>query len=454
MLNIIIAGAGTIGCYIAHLLSKGGHNIILIDTNEAVLKAAASYMDVGIKKGNATDWELLDDLSEFSPHFFLSLTNEDHTNLVACTIAKNLGLGSTVARVSSDAFLNRSRLDFGRIFYVDHFVCPELLVASEIVEMISSQGALLTEMFAHGAITLKSFQVPPLWKYSDVPLKDLKFPSHALIALIERTTKLEGTKEHRVIFPHGSDCIQPEDKVVVIGETDTIDKIHHFFGIQEHLPKDIVIIGGSLIGIHLARMMEQRGARVRILEKSRERCSFLSVTLKETTIIHVANHLQESLKSEKVFLADLVVAASEDDENNLAAALQAQELRVKKTITILSSPEYISLAEHLNLHLIVSPRQATANLLISWMIKDRVSSIVSLFDGEAEVLEIEISAHSKIVGIALNELGPLLPKDFLIAVIQNRGRINIAHGNRILSPGDSVIVVAHPRHTNEFYKVF
>jgi trk system potassium uptake protein TrkA len=47
-----------------------------------------------------------------------------------------------------------------------------------------------------------------------------------------------------------------------------------------------------------------------------------------------------------------------------------------------------------------------------------------------------------------------MPKDFLIAMIQNRGRIMVANGNRILSPGDTVIVITSPKHAPELGKIF
>jgi trk system potassium uptake protein TrkA len=69
-------------------------------------------------------------------------------------------------------------------------------------------------------------------------------------------------------------------------------------------------------------------------------------------------------------------------------------------------------------------------------------------------MEIVVSMESKVLGIPLSELGPLLPKDFLIAMIQNRGRIMVANGARIISPGDTVIVITDPKHITELEKIF
>ncbi len=57
-----------------------------------------------------------------------------------------------------------------------------------------------------------------------------------------------------------------------------------------------------------------------------------------------------------------------------------------------------------------------------------MTSIVSLYREQAEIVEVKVSMRSQAVGIPLSDLGPLLPKDFLLAMIQSRGRITIAQG--------------------------
>ena len=153
-MNIVIVGAGTIGRYISVLLSKENHNVILVDVDEKKLEEASRQMDVAIKVGSGTDWQVLDQLLDSSPDLFVALTNDDQTNLVSCSIAKNLGYPRTIARIRDNRFLNRTRLDFGRIFDVDHSIGPELLVANEIYKYMISPGSLRVETFAHGAVQL------------------------------------------------------------------------------------------------------------------------------------------------------------------------------------------------------------------------------------------------------------------------------------------------------------
>ena len=123
-MSIVIVGAGDVGLYLAQILSKEEHNIILIDKDSKKLQQASNLLDVATRTGSGTDWQLLDDLLELSPTLFIALTDDDETNLVACSIAKNLGYPRTIARVHDNRYLNRTRLDFSRIFEVDYFISP------------------------------------------------------------------------------------------------------------------------------------------------------------------------------------------------------------------------------------------------------------------------------------------------------------------------------------------
>lgn len=455
MLNIVIIGAGDVGQYIALMLSKEQHNVTLVDKDPKKLEAASAKMDVATKKGNGTDWQLLDDLLDLNPDFLISLTPEDEINLTSCSIAKNLGYPRTIARVKDNRFLNKTRLDFARVFDVDSFICPELLVANDIQKYMLSFGSLAIETFAHGAVQMRTLVVPYKWKKGHIPIKDLDLPSDVIVGLIKRFIHEEGEKERvQVIFPHGNDLILPGDEVTCIGEAATVCSLHHYFGTPQKPIRSIVIIGGSLTAINLAKMLEDQPIAIRIIEKKYERCSYLADILPNCTIIHEDGTNLDFLLSEKIDLADLVITCTRNDETNMLASLVARQAGATQAVVILSKADFHPIAQQLGISHTVSPRLATANRLLSLILSSRVTSCVSLYENQAEVVEIQMSLNSKIVGIPINELGPLLPKDFLIAVIQNRGRTMIANGNRILSPGDSVIVVTNPRHLNEFKKVF
>ena len=428
-MNIVIIGAGGIGQYISSMLSKEQHNVILIDQNQSVLEKASWNIDVAIRQGSGTDWQLLDDLLELSPDFLIALTNDDETNLVSCAIAKHLGYPNTIARVHDNRFLNRTRLDFAHIFEVDDFIGPELLVANDILKYMISPGSLAVENFAHGAVQLRTLAIPPKWRKANKKLNELDLPKGIIVGLIRRELP-SGKKE--VLIPHGQDIISTGDEVTFIGETEAISELHHYLGIPRKTIRSVVIVGGSITGLNLAKLLEKRNIDVRIIEKDFERCRELADQLPNCTIMnHDATDI-DFLQAEKIGSSEVFVACTNKDEVNVLTALLGKEVGCDDVITVLANTSFASLVGEYGINHAVSPRVSAADHIMSQVLSGTVTSLVSFYDNKAEIMEVNVSMDSKIVGIPLSELGPYLPSDFLIAIIQNRGRIMVANGNRIM----------------------
>lgn len=457
-MNIVIIGAGQLGTYISTLLSKEEHNIILIDKDPSKTQFVAQNIDVAVRCGRGTDWQLLDELFELSPDLLIAVTDDDETNLVACSVAKNLGYPHTIARVHNDVYLNRTRLDFGRIFDVDYFIGPELLVAQEVMKYLMSPGSLMVENFAHGAVQLRTLEIPEKWRKSGTSLSDLQLPRGIMVGLIERETKeRQGgipTGKREVIFPHGNDVLFPKDEVTFIGETNSISEIHHYFGVSSKSMKSVVVLGGTPTAVNLAKLLESRNITVTIIEKDYDRCCFLSNALPHCIIIHHDGTDIDFLRAEKIGKNDIFVACTSSDETNIMSAILSKEVGCETTIVVLDNASYAPFAAQLGINHTVSPRICAANHILSQILSGTVRSLVSLYENQAEIIEINVSMESSIVGIPLSELGPLLPSDFLIAMIQNRGRIMIANGNRIISAGDTVIIITNPKHVQELEQIF
>lgn len=458
MKQIIIVGGGDLGSYVASILSKSKYNVLLIDKDPKVLQEiSSSNPEITTRVGSGTDWQLLDDLLEFTPDVFLALTGDDETNLVACSIAKQLQYPRTIARLKDASYLNRTRLDFGRIFNVDYFIAPQFLVAQEMVKHILSPGSIFIENFANGELQLRTITIPIDWLESSGPLRSFYLPPNIIVGLIRRKKPLIDRKEgdeYEVIFPHGDDVIMAGDEVTFIGETQAIADIPELFGVRSKLMDSIVIAGGSLIGFYLAELLAHRNIEIRIIDKSYEKCTWLAEKLRHCTVIqHDATDLN-FLRAEEVGKADLLLSCTTNDAINLLIGLLGKQLGSQEAHVVLQNASYTSLVSKFGLKHTVSPRVIATNHILSQFVAGKVTSLVSLYENQAEIIEITVSMNSKVVGIRLAELGPFLPKDLLILMIQNRGRNMIAHGNRVISPGDTVVLVTNPDHVSSLEKIF
>ncbi|MCB1136515.1 MAG: Trk system potassium transporter TrkA [Chlamydiia bacterium] len=449
-MHIVILGAGDIGQYVAQILSKQENNVILVDKDARTLEKAGRDLDVATRVGSGTDWQLLESLLEWKPELILAFTDDDEKNLVACSMAKHLGYQRAAARIRDKRYLIKSRLDFGRVFHVDHFIGPELSVAKDLLRYIINPGSKMMESFVHGSVTMRTLEIPVTWQRSHLTLRELELPPGVMIGLIRRG---QGN-EQRILFPHGQDRLLPHDEVTFIGESDQIARFHEYIGLRIRPVESVVILGGSLTAANLASDLCHHGVGVRLIESDTELCYALADQLPEATII---NHDVTDLKfllSEKIDQADMLVACTSEDTTNLLAGVLAKEAGCENVVAMISQAKYLPVVKRMGINHVVSPRQSAASRVLCIAHDDKVTSMVSLYENQAEIMEIKVSMDSKVVGIPISELGPQLPKDFLLAVIQNRGRIMIANGDRILSPGDTVIVISNPVHAAEFDKIF
>jgi trk system potassium uptake protein len=455
-MHVIVLGAGRVGQYVAQSLTLDGHSVVLVDMSKERLEEASLKSGISTKRGVGTDWRLLESLMEEGPSLLLALTNNDEINLVACAIAKSLGKNlRTVARIRDFRYLGLGHFDTGRIFHVDHLVIPELLVAEQIVKITLNKG-LYSESFFHGGVLLRTVQVPLDWKHAGKTLAELKTSDRQMIIAIIRRKIRAFQKEDvdEIIFPHGDDVILGGDEVTVIGNTSLMQEMQHFLGTQDVLPRSAIIFGGTLVGSHLARSLQKRGIAVTLIEASTERCYKLAEELPGISIIQQQGSEWDSLKAAQVESADVFIAVSDSENKNMQVSLFAKELGCNKVIAELSTEETCRLAEKLSISHVVSPRIATTDRILSLAKAEKVTSIISLYDQRAEIIEAKVSVNSPVIGIPLSVLGTQLPKELLIAVIHNRGRIFVAGGSHILAPHDEVIVVCSPNNRHFLEKIF
>ncbi len=449
-MHIIVLGAGRIGQYVAQSLSLDGHSVVLVDPNIEKLGEVAQKIDVATKKGFATDWKLIATLMEEGPQLLLALSDNDEVNLVACQIAKSFGNVRTICRIKDSRYLGHEHLDIARLFHIDHLIFPEQLVAEQIIKIAFSQS-FYHESFFHGGAILRTIQIPRGWVHNGKTLATLHtIDKRLIIALIKRKTETG----YKLIFPHGKDSLYFDDEVTVIAEADLLAEIHRFFEVEEFLCESMAIIGGTSVGEHLARSAKKKEMRVKLSEASADRCYALAEELPDVAILHMQGSSFEFLQSENIASSDVFVAATPHEDKNLMFSLFAKELGSKRIISVLSDEHVIKIAEDHGISHVVSPHIITTDKILALARAEKLTSLVSLYDQQVEIMQIRVSLDSPVVGIPLSVLGPRLPQELLIAVLSSRGRIHIVGGSHILSPHDEVVVVCHPKHRQFLESIF
>lgn len=449
-MNIVILGAGTIGSYLAGKLAVAEHNVIVIDRDPKALEKIGRAADVATKLGSGTDWRLLEELSEEAIDFFIAMSSDDETNLVACTIAKNLGFKKTVARIRQNTFLDHSHLEFGRLFFVDHLLGTELLVAHDLFKQIMNPGDVATQSFANGSVQMRTVVIPGSFQYTGLPLSIINLNSSMLVGLIRRKIANE---EQQIIFPKPHDHLLPGDEATVIGKTEAMHQISELFGLSKKQVRSVAIVGGSGIVINLCHLLAKQKIAIKIIEENEDQCRRLSQLFPNATILNHDGTDLAFLKEEEIAHADCFIACTHSQETNILVGALARQAGCKQVMAVVSEEGFAPLLEQLGITHTLSQRASIARSIHS-ILQDAAVFVASLHDNLATIMEVKVSSDSGIVGTPISDLTATFPHDFLIAVIENRSGVMIPTGNSVLTPGDTAIVLCSPKNVSDVEKIF
>ena len=433
-MNIAIVGAGKLGRRVAAALMGGDYDVTIIDKNEEKLQKISSQMDVMTINADAREIGILQGIGIENFQYLLAATDNDETNIVIASFAKNLGCRRVIARVRDPEHMNQFFFIKEKMG-IDSIVNPDLAITLEIHKYLAEKYTLSNGIFTSGKIALTEFYARHYPRVIGLSMPQIKemFPN-MLVAAISRKGK--------VIIPHGSDDIHREDILYVIGEKDEIlalNKKVHVKGKYTNLQK-VMIVGGGKTGFYLAEKLSEFGAAVKLVEKSKERCHYLSTHLKNVMVLHSDGTDIEFLEEENFNEMDAFVSCTGFDEENLLLALTAKQHNIEDVISKVSHESYKELIERMGVDMVMNPLDITASNILRFIQGTKKIISSTLIQGQAEIMEIVAHSHMKLLGKSLAELQ--LPQGMLIAAIHRGQQVIIPKGDTRIEWNDRVILVS------------
>ena len=434
VMKVAIVGAGKLGMKVAEALLGGDHSVTIIDTNEAWTEKINSLLDVMTVNANAKEVKVLKSIDISSYDFLITTTGDDEANIVIAAFAKKLGCSKVIARVRDPEHMQQ--ISFIKdLMNIDYIVNPDLGITVEIYKYLAEKYTLSNGIFTSGDASLLEFYVSKRPELVGVSMRQISsYLPNMLVVAISRFGK--------VIIPHGDTTIQDEDIVYVIGEKEPIQKLAekvHEKGKYTDLQK-VMIIGGGKTGFYLAGMLSEFGAAVKIIEKSKDRCHYLSTHLDDVMILHGDATDLDLLEEENLDGMNAVVTATGFDEDNLLLALTAKQHKVEDVIAKVSRTSYVEIISAMGIDMALNPLDITTNDIIRYVQSSRTVVSSQLIQGQAEIVEVIATSHMKIIDEPLKNLE--LPDTFLVAAIHRGDKLIIPTGDTIIREDDRVIIIS------------
>lgn len=209
----------------------------------------------------------------------------------------------------------------------------------------------------------------------------------------------------------------------------------------------ILVVGDGKVGHTLAESLAREEHSVTIVDQNEEVLHRSEDTL-DVMCVRGNGANAKTLMDAGVDKADIVIAATTNDETNMLCCLISKRLGAKNTIARVRDPEYnesLNLMQHeLGIDLTINPERATA-LEISRLLRFPFASTIESFaKGRVELVEFRTQETDVVVGIPLRNLNKKLSDlpQVLYAAVERDGVVTIPNGDFIIHAGDRVHVVA------------
>ena len=172
-MKIVVVGAGEVGAHVTAHLSQAGHDVIVIDNDEARVERAQNELDALVVQGNGASQQVLENADAGNADMMIAVTQNDEANIVACVSSKALGIPRRLARVKDiDYYNQRSGRSLQQIG-VDMMINPDLAAALEIERLVSLPGATDVTDFADARVRMVGMHVGGSSQLVGVSLQDI-----------------------------------------------------------------------------------------------------------------------------------------------------------------------------------------------------------------------------------------------------------------------------------------
>lgn len=450
-MRIIICGAGQVGYHIAAQLTHEDHEIVLIDQREDLIHKINDTLDVKAIVGFASHPDVLKRAGADEADMLIAVTNSDEVNMVCCEVANTLfNIPTKIARVRNQIYLQP---EWKKIFSTDHLpidvvISPEIEVAYAILRRLHAPGAIDMIPFADDKVRVLGVRCEKNAALNNLPLSLAKNRAEGLMM------KILGINHNgHFALPRPEMILHGDDIVYFVVATEHVKKALALFGHEEKEARRIIILGGGNIGFSIARELEEEPEiQVKIIELSRQRAEEIVEALDHTTVINGSGLDSEILAECGIDKVETIIAVTNDDKVNILASLLAKRHGCQRSMVLVNNAAYVPLLANLGIDVVVNPRESTVSSILQHVRRGKISSVHTILDGAAEIIEAEAVSTSPIVGKTIESLK--LPAGIIIGAIIRKKEIIIPDENTMILERDSILLLTTSEMVRKVEKFF
>lgn len=204
----------------------------------------------------------------------------------------------------------------------------------------------------------------------------------------------------------------------------------------------VIVAGAGKLGRRVAEVIKEKNTVV-VIERDEARAAYINNLLDVQVVTGDGNDPNVLLEA-GADRADVLVAATSDDEDNLVICMLAKyEFKVKKVIGAVRNPKNQWLYNRSwGVDVALDSAQMVAKIIEEEATLRDLVTLLKLREGQVSVSEATVTPGSKIAGKAIKDIN--LPERCIIAAVLRGNEIVVPSGDLQILSGDEIMFIAHP----------
>ena len=440
-MKVIIVGAGEVGRVSAETISNI-HDVLVIERDELVLSVLKSRLNVSTLKADGTNPKTLKyAIENHEADMIIATLGSDSENLFLCLMAKRVKPSIiTVSSVNNpDYMIDTSSQG---VEGVDTIISPEIITAQKMYKLCVLENAIDFEYMANTGYAVAMFTVESCHDIVGKVVMHLPTPSGCTVFAIYRDDVLHTEVE--------SMEIHPGDRMCVFGDDASISGFNAMMGV-EYPARNFAILGGSIVGRNLARMLAADRMNVKIIDKDENLCRDMARTLTGVSIA-CADFIDPDVQNnENIFRTDALISTSHADDTNLLMCMTAQRHNSRKVITRYFTKEYEDIFQYTGIETIIGYYRIITNEITKSTISDETAIMTARDPNEFYFVHM-VDDHSKLLDRYLGDI--VIPDGVRVVAVRRGEETLFPRLDFRFAKDDSVIVFTSFSRRSDLIRVF
>ena len=215
---------------------------------------------------------------------------------------------------------------------------------------------------------------------------------------------------------------------------------------------EIIIVGGGKQGFQLAKHCNQLNHQITVIDNKLDKIEMIKEKLDVNLLLGDGTN-KETLAEAGAETADMVVAVTNSDQNNLVVCqLAERQFDVAKTLTSINNPGNEKLFEWLGVNQVISSTSMMLGVITDDIDLPNTKDLWANSLNELKMHYIQIDDDSPTIEQQVKDI-PLPDEAILITILRDDEAI-VPRGKTVIKANDTVIALAEKKIKTELLEIF